>query len=289
MSIRSLQGRVVVVTRPREQAGALAQELQARGATVHVAPAVELAPAASATLLRALTELAGGGFTWLVLTSQTTVEVLAARLHPGQVRARVAAVGEGTAEAVRRWAGRDPDLVPAAFTTAGLARAFPRGAGRVLLPRADVAPPGLEEALAAKGWTPVRVTAYRTRLARSLPAAARRALAEGRVDAVTFTSASTVRGFLRALSSSGAAVRGNPKVVCIGPVTARAAREAGLTVHAVARPHTLEGLVAAVERALVRRASADPSSSHRPMRGHRRSPTPARRRPVTSMSGKVVT
>jgi uroporphyrinogen III methyltransferase/synthase len=45
-------------------------------------------------------------------------------------------------------------------------------------------------------------------------------------------------------------VKGAPKVVCIGPVTAREAREHGLTVHAVAKPHTVEGLVAAVERVL---------------------------------------
>jgi uroporphyrinogen-III synthase len=48
-------------------------------------------------------------------------------------------------------------------------------------------------------------------------------------------------------------VRGNPKVVCIGPVTAREAREHGLRVHAVANPHTVDGLVAAVERALAPR------------------------------------
>ena len=59
---------------------------------------------------------------------------------------------------------RDPDLVPATFTTIGLARAFPRGSGRVLCARADIAPEGLEDALAAKGWSPTRVDAYRTRM-----------------------------------------------------------------------------------------------------------------------------
>jgi uroporphyrinogen-III synthase len=164
------------------------------------------------------------------------------------VRANVAAVGEGTSEAFRRWARRDPDLVPRTFTTAALARSFPRGEGRVLCARADIAPAGLEDGLAAKGWTPTRVVAYRTRMVRSLPPDAREALREGRVHAVTFTSASTVRGFIRALD----AVRGDPRVVCIGPVTARTAREHGLVVHAVARPHTVEALVDAVERSLRR-------------------------------------
>jgi uroporphyrinogen-III synthase len=93
------------------------------------------------------------------------------------------------------------------------------------------------------------VDAYRTRIPRSLPPEARTALRSGGVDAITFTSASTVRGFVRAMG----AVRGNPKVVCIGPVTAREAREHGLRVHAVANPHTVEGLVDAVERALAPR------------------------------------
>ncbi|HXF72600.1 MAG TPA: uroporphyrinogen-III synthase, partial [Actinomycetota bacterium] len=245
---------VVLVTRPREQAEELVRLLEARGAEAIVAPAIEVAPARSRRLDRALDDLLAGGFAWLVVTSRNGVEALEARLRErgaslAAVPARVAAVGEGTAEALRE-RGVRPELVPRTFTTEALARAFPRGAGRVLLARADVAPPGLEERVAAKGWTPVRVDAYRTRFPRALPAEARAAFREGRVDAVTFTSASTVRGFVRLLG----AARGDPRVVCIGPVTARAAREAGFAVHAVARPHTLEGLVAAVERALARRA-----------------------------------
>jgi uroporphyrinogen-III synthase len=82
---------------------------------------------------------------------------------------------------------------------------------------------------------------------RSLPREARAALTEGRVDALAFTSASTVDGFVRVAG----VVRG-PRVACIGPVTARAARTAGFKVHAVARPHTIEGLVEGLERALRR-------------------------------------
>jgi uroporphyrinogen-III synthase len=244
---RTLAGRTIIVTRPAEQAAPLARELEGRGARVLVAPTIRLMPARSAALTAALRELAAGRFDWITLTSAATVDVLRDRTgSPSDVRAKVAAIGERTAQAFRRWARRDPDLQPATFTTSALARAFPRGSGRVLCARADIAPEGLEEALARKGWAAVRVDAYRTVFATSFPREVRDAIRRGDVDAVTFTSASTVRGFVNALG----AAKGTPRVVCIGPVTAAAAREAGLQPAAVAKPHTVEGLVAALERAL---------------------------------------
>ena len=250
MSAKTLAGRTIVVTRPLEQSAELVRELERRGATAIVAPAIQIIPARSAALTVALRDLSDGRFAWITLTSPRTVEMLKAAMTPREARAKVAAIGDGTAEAFRRWARRSPDLMPTTFTTVALARAFPRGSGRVLCARADIAPEGLEDALAAKGWTPTRVDAYRTRMPRSLPKEAREALKRGEVDAVTFTSASTVRGFVGALG----AVKGNPKVVCIGPVAAREAREHGLRVSAVAAPHTMEGLVAALERVFRRRA-----------------------------------
>jgi uroporphyrinogen-III synthase len=245
--VKPLSGRTVLVTRPADQSTELVSRLRRLGATSIGAPAIEIVPARSAALTAALHELSAGRFAWITLTSRATVEMLASRLDsPSAVRAKVAAIGEGTSTAFRAWARRRPDLMPTTFTTAGLARAFPRGTGRVLCARADIAPAGLEDALVAKGWSPLRVDAYRTRLARSLPPDARVALRDGRVDAITFTSASTVRGFVGAMG----VVRGNPKVVSIGPVTAREAREHGLRVSAVARPHTIEGLIAALERVL---------------------------------------
>ncbi len=242
---RTLAGRTILVTRPAEQAEPLVRALERRGARVLVAPTIRIVPARSAALTAALKELAAGRFDWITLTSRATVDVLRDRLASSdQVRARVAVIGDGTAAAFRGWTGRDPDLQPETFTTAALARAFPRGRGRVLTARADIAPAGLEDALARKGWDPIRVDAYRTIFARSLSREARDALRRGDVDAVTFTSASTVRGFVEALG----AARGTPKVVCIGPVTASAARRAGLRPAAVAKPHTVDGLVQAVER-----------------------------------------
>ncbi|HEX9890785.1 MAG TPA: uroporphyrinogen-III synthase [Actinomycetota bacterium] len=239
----SLEGRTVLVTRPVERADPLVALLEERGATALIAPAIRYAPPRGKDLERAVARTAEGGFAWVVFTSAATVSSWFERAS-GPIPAKVAAVGPATRLALEEH-GVAVDLVPPTFTTAALGDAFPPGTGSVLLPRADVAPPELQDALEAKGWTPVRVEAYRTLPAGSLPDKAARALAEGRVDAVTFTSASTVDGFVAAAGP----VEG-PKVVCIGPVTAEAARAAGMTVHAVADPHTTEGLVAAVERAL---------------------------------------
>ena len=249
---RTLAGRTIVVTRPAEQAEPLMRALEQRGARVLVAPTIRIAPARSAALTAALKELTGGRFEWTTLTSRATVDVLRDRLTSSdEVRAKVAVIGDGTAAAFHRWARRHPDLQPATFTTAALARAFPRGTGRVLCARADIAPEGLEAALERKGWDAERVDAYRTIFATSFPREARDAFRRGDVDAVTFTSASTVRGFVNAHGPEATPASGRPpKVIAIGPVTAAAARTAGLRPAAVARPHTVEGLVSALERAL---------------------------------------
>lgn len=243
-----LSGRTVLVTRPEERAGGLVELLRARGATALEAPTIRLEETPTRGALdRAIRVAAAGRYSWVVFTSPKTVDVWFGRgrsLGAAGIAARVAAIGDGTAEALRA-SEREPDLIPRTFTSEALGEAFPRGEGLVLLPRADIATPDLEEAIRAKGWTPVRVTAYRTTVPGSLPAEARRALEQDRVDVVVFTSASTVHGFVRLEGTVD-----GPKVVCIGPVTARTARDAGFRVDAVAQPHTVAGLVSAIERVL---------------------------------------
>ena len=236
--MKPLAGRTVLVTRPADQSVELVRRLRRLGAAAIVAPTIEIAPVRSAALTAALRDLSAGRFAWITLTSRSTVEMLASRLDaPSDVRAKVAAIGDGTAQGVPRVGA--PDARPHAHDVHDhrVGSRVPSWRGTRALRAADIAPAGMEDALAAKGWSPVRVDAYRTRMARTLPAEARAALRDGRVDAITFTSASTVRGFVGAMG----VVRGNPKVVSIGPVTAKEAREHGLRVSAVARPHTIEG------------------------------------------------
>jgi uroporphyrinogen-III synthase len=116
------------------------------------------------------------------------------------------------------------------------------GSGRVLLPRAAEARDVLPKGLLSRGWQVDVVEAYRTERLRPGPDA----LAALRsADVVTFTSSSTVTGFLDVVDREDVP----PFVACIGPVTAETARSLGLDVDVVAGVHTIGGLVDALVEA----------------------------------------
>lgn len=237
-----LAGRSVVVVRSAEQAGTLADRLRVLGASVIVVPVITIADASDGGA--ALREAAArvGEYDWVVLTSVNAARRwLEVCPRPWPPRLRVAAVGPGTADAL----GGAVDLMPERNVGEGLVDAFPAGDGRVLVPRAAVAREVVPEGLRTRGWHVDVVEAYRTvpvRPSTGLLAAAAAA------DAIAFTSGSTVRNYVEA-----AGVERVPRVVvCIGTETAGTAVSVGLTVDAVADPHTLDGLVEAVKGALAR-------------------------------------
>jgi uroporphyrinogen III methyltransferase/synthase len=234
-----LFGRRVVVTRPEGQEEELSRTFEAAGARVLRMPAIEIRPAAWRWR-------SPRDYGWIVFTSRNGAQLYLQRLfHLGQdVRAlgsaKVAVVGEGTAGALREF-GIEPDVIADEFTTDRLASRLlgrVRRGDRVLYPCAETHNPELAARLRRRGTTVDEVIVYRNRPIRPRGV-------EGIVDSdiVTLTSAMIARSFLRALPR-----RVRPRIVSIGPVTARAVQESGRSSSAVARPHTIEGLAAAVTR-----------------------------------------
>jgi uroporphyrinogen III methyltransferase/synthase len=240
---RPLFGRSIVVTRAREQASELRLRLEDLGAEVVELPAIAIEP-----LDFALPELAGG---WLVFTSANGVEAFFDRgivAHGRDARAlalvRIAAIGPGTAAALAR-RGLCADVVPERFVAEALLDAFPAPVSPgepVLIARAQDARDVLPEGLSARGYTVEVLPLYRTVAAVPDAEDVARARA-GAVDAITFTSSSTVANFCDAL---GSLPEPQPLVVSIGPVTSETARARGLRVDREADPHTIDGLVASL-------------------------------------------
>jgi uroporphyrinogen III methyltransferase/synthase len=236
---RPLFGRRVVVTRARDQASELRRKLEELGAEVLEVPTIAIQPIAHLALLERVREA-----DWLVVASPNAVASVAADLHDARDLAatKVAAIGPGTAEALAAFGVR-ADLVPERNVAEGLVEVFPPGPGRVLLPQAADARPALAEGLQAKGWAVEVVVAYET-LAAPIDAAIADDVTSA--HAITFTSSSTVTNFV-----AGAGREHLPAcVIAIGPVTAETAGDLGVHVDAVASPHTIDGLVAAVVEAL---------------------------------------
>ena len=252
---RALEGRRIVITRAREQAGDLARALEARGAVVVLAPVIRIEPLPQLGALRAA--LAGlSAYRWVVFTSQNAVQIVFDRLLAWGLGPRafastaVAAIGSATGDALAQ-RGIVPALVPDEFVGEALAEALVARGGlagsRVLVPSAQDARDVLAAGLEAHGAVVEVVPVYRT-----VPAAVELSelavdLLDGEIDAVTFTSSSTVRYFVD-LVGRGAATSGRFVAAVIGPVTAGTARELALGDVIEAEPHTVAGLVDALAR-----------------------------------------
>ena len=251
---RPLAGRIVVITRPRAQAQAFAVLLEAAGARVLLIPTIVIEPPASWEPLDSALERLED-YRWAVFTSVNGVEMTRRRLEEtgrgasALGRCRLAAIGPATADALRAL-GLETEVVPDEYVAEGLAgrlRVLLRPGERVLLARAAEAREVLVTLLEAAGARVDEVPAYRTRPAAEDVGELRRALGEGRVDVVTFTSSSTVRHF--AALFPGEDLPGlllGVAVACIGPITRATAETLGLETRIAPQEYTIPALAQAI-------------------------------------------
>jgi uroporphyrinogen III methyltransferase/synthase len=251
---RPLAGRVILVTRAREQAAAFAALLEQAGGTVMLVPTIAIEPPASWEPLDAALARAAD-YQWVVFTSVNGVEMVRRRLamsgRGGEVLrpCRIAAIGPATADALRAF-GLRAAVVPEEYVAEGLVdrlRAEIVPGDRMLLARAAEARDVLVRELSALGARVDEVPAYRTRAAREHAAGLRTALAERRIHVVTFTSSSTVRNFcaLFPRAELGRLMDG-VTVASIGPITRAAAAGFGLDTHVMPAEYTIPALAAAI-------------------------------------------
>jgi uroporphyrinogen-III synthase len=253
----------VLITRPRNQADSFANALAKAGFEPVFFPVIEICPfEENVALDRAITKL--NCYDWIVFTSVNGVDaffnVIASRrrsnllvdegiasvaLFPrNDTNPKVAAIGPKTAQSLEA-RGVTPDFVPDEYVAEAILPGLGDLRGRwVLLPRAEIARKALPEAIVEAGGIAHEIAVYQTLPAEPDPDGLA-ALKSG-VNAVTFTSPSTVENFIEIVSSVGLdplSLPGNPKITCIGPITQKAAEEAGFVDVIVAEEYTSEGIV----------------------------------------------
>ena len=244
----------VLITRPRSQADSFANALAEAGFEPVFFPVIEIRSfEENVALDRAIAKLSC--YDWVVFTSVNGVDAffvrlpslpipLPERLRGAEGEVRFAAIGPKTAQSLKSH-GVAPNFVPEEYVAEAILPGLGDLRGRwVLLPRAEIARKALPEAIVAAGGMAHEIAVYQTIPAKTDPDGLA-ALKSG-VDAITFTSPSTVENFFEIVGRAGLDplhLPGNPKIACIGPITQSAAEEAGFVDMFVADEYTTEGLV----------------------------------------------
>ena len=235
---RPLFGKRIVVTRAREQASELSRLLREAGAEPVEVPVIriERIPPPDDLVSRL------GSADWIVFTSANGIPSLLAQLESigEDIRAlgnaKIAAIGPATAASLRDRNLR-VDFTPSRFVAESVAKEFPDPAGkRIAVARAQEAREVLPELLTARGAQVDEIPVYRAVMENGETPSL------STIDAITFTSSSTVRNFRARYPGD---ITG-PIIACIGPITSQTAREMGLRVDIEPEEYTIPALVDAL-------------------------------------------
>ncbi|HVY68347.1 MAG TPA: uroporphyrinogen-III synthase, partial [Verrucomicrobiae bacterium] len=255
---KPLFARRVVVTRTREQASQLSHQLLEAGADVLEIPTIQIAaPTERETLVEALAGL--NGYDWIIFTSPNGVASFFEYFFKSfeDLRdiggVRIAAVGPATAAKLKELHLK-VDVMPQEYVAGKVADAVAKYETvenlRILLLRAEVANHDLPRKLEEMGAIVDDVACYRTIPENADVNGAAARLTEEGADWITFTSSSTVENFHARFDLPGLLQKfPKLKTASIGPETSKALRALKLEPTAEAKPHTIDGLAAALIKA----------------------------------------
>ena len=254
MTKKSLTGKKILITRTHEQSGDFSTQLKKLGAEVIEFPTIDIVPPTRwKELDQAIDRLTS--YDWIIFTSANGVNFFWQRfkergksLHL-PLSLKVCAIGPATANRLKR-KGVSVPYVPKEFIAESILDGFKKAqmeGKRILLARAKKARDVLPKGLKKMGAEVDVVEVYRTVRPKGGSKRMKNLLTEGEIDVITFTSSSTVNHFADLLKKEylKSLVKGIA-IACIGPVTARTAKERGLKVRIQPKQYTIPALTRAI-------------------------------------------
>ncbi len=253
---KPLFGKRILVTRAKEQAGALSDLLGELGGQAIEVPTIKITdPDSFENIDRALERLEDGpGYNWVIFTSANGVRYFIKRMKAlgKDIRilagAKVAVIGPATARVVKELL-INIDVTPKEFVAEGLIEEFKRigiAGKHVLIPRAKVARDVLPDTLRGMGAEVDVAEVYQTVLDEAAATRIKEMLVEGSIDIATFTSPSTINNLAKLIGLELKDLTQGVSVAVIGPVTSEAVEKLGLKVDIIAEEYTIPGLVRAI-------------------------------------------
>jgi len=250
---KPLVGKKILITRARDQATAFSSSLKDLGAEVIELPTIEIVRLPSwKGLDRAIDQIKS--YDWVIFTSangvnffwQRWTEKNRGRLPPSL---KVCAIGPATAYQLME-KGMEVHYTPKEFVAEAILKGFEKSVlkgKRILLARAKEARDVLPEGLKKMGAKVDVVEVYRTVKPKGGSKKLKELLTKRKVDAITFTSSSTVNHFVELLKKEDLQKLLNHVVIaCIGPITARTAKNWRMRVQIQPKEYTIPALTQAI-------------------------------------------
>ena len=238
---RRLGGRQFLITRPKQNSSILAGRLRAYGAQVLEVPSIATRPIAQNERLKQAVLEQGAKERWIIFSSPIGVATFFDQMAELDLDVRdlmqdgcmlkIAAIGSATGKELRKY-GLRADVIPGVFNARELGEAVAKEAAPgspVIIARAKEGSKELIPPLEAAGLLVTDIPTYETvyEVNEVLSAEIKKAIEAGEVDAVTFTSGSTVRGFVNSIKDIDYTTI---KAVCIGEQTAAEAQKYGMQI-----------------------------------------------------------
>ncbi|MBD5607573.1 MAG: uroporphyrinogen-III C-methyltransferase, partial [Desulfovibrio sp.] len=251
-----LLGKTIIVTRAREQASDLARGLAKLGAAIIECPAIKIEPLTDYSKADAAIKNIAE-YQWIIFTSANGVKYFWQRLNSEGLdsralwRAKIVAIGPGTADALLK-NGVIADFIPSSFVAEEVANQLigQEGAAlanqKVLIPRAAKARSVLPDELSAADMIVDVVPVYETVAGEGCGDDIAKLIEEGRVDCATFGSSSSVANFLDIVSVDALKAASGLALAAIGPITARALSDKGLSATIQPDQYTIPALIKAI-------------------------------------------
>ena len=252
-----LKGRTILITQATHQAKRFLNLLKQKGARVLHCPTIEITPYQSSDTEKFLNEIQS--YDWLIFMSQNAVghffeELKRLKISRTKLKGRrIAAIGRTTREILKQNKLR-VHLVPSVYDSEHLVDAF-KGKiedKRFLILSALNGRTVLSDELRKRGAVVDTLPLYQASLPVENAGKLRQYLFEERVDAVTFTSPSTVENFIRLLNPDRYMQRAleTLTIATLGDVTAAAVEAKGLRVRVQPSEFTIPAFVNTLSREL---------------------------------------
>jgi uroporphyrinogen-III synthase len=228
--MQPLNQKTVFITRSADQTADFIIQLQNLGAQTISLPLIKNTLINEQELKRTFNSKK---YDWLIYTSTNAVKFFFECIDLNNINSKIAVVGEKTKKAIENM-GLRVDFTPTQFTAKMLAKELPITENdSILIPRSDLAKNDIVEILESRDCNVKTLSIYKNSSIH---------YTKTELNNITFTSGSTVKSFIE-LGFRPI----NEKIICIGPETAKIAKENNLVVSAIANPHTTEGMIEAIK------------------------------------------